>query len=561
MTEAAFDQGHWQAVIEAHALESPDPEAWLRYAVALLHTLSPGPELGRQRARVALAFLEASKAGASQAQIEAAQRQAVLRCLEEALALAELELAEQPSYPGNLNHCIWTSATPYSDLIRLGQWAVRQPPTCTPATQELAEVAWRTRDPLLVVQARERLSSNPLDPPWTAYFQFLLLSADPLAPADGLVAAALRLQQQAARHGQELDEPVLRLMAVVLRQSGEPNHAAALQAVLTALGPAEPILYNHPGEAQLAELFAAALAPSAAEANHAARLYTQVGPSLRKPWFAWHHPAAAERDPLDRLLAQLQQARRQGEGFSVVRLGDGEGLFLAGKRPDLGGALRNGHQPDEAIRLRDYQLPEDQQHSLQKLLLQAICGADWIGIPDLQQCLIGPPDYISVASSLGGLLPAAQLAELAGRLKPGGCHLHLFLLAGGAYAQDFFCNVQAVIAPSLPQALQGRPGLKWAAIPGELHCRSDVLMGQAHFPQVFEQTLAWIKESICVGDLVLVAAGILGKIYCQEVKDQGGIAVDIGSVVDLCSGHGSTRGEFRLHPYLVHAAEAAFAKV
>jgi hypothetical protein len=560
MTQAAFDQGDWEAVIRAHALESSDSEDWLRYGIALLHTLKPGPQLGQQHQQAALAFLQASKAGASQGQIQAVQRQAVLLCLREVLALADLQLAQPPVYPGNLSHCIWQSQTPYADLIRLGRWALQQPPTSTTATQELAEVAWRTRDPLLVAEARERLSSNPLDPPWTAYFQFLLLSTEQPGAVAGLLPAALRLQRQAELHGQAMDEPVRRLMAAVIGESGDPSHAHIFKAVIAALGPGEPILYGDPSEAQLVKVFATALALSPEEACNAARLYALAGPSLRKPWVAWHDPAAAEWDPLDRLLSQLLRARRRGEGYSAVRLGDGEGLFLAGKRPDLGGALRNGVQPDEAIRLRDYQLSEEHQRSLQQQLLLAICGADWIGIPDLQQCLIGPPDYISVASSLGALLPAAHAAELAGRLMPGGCHLHNFLLYGGAYAKEPFCDVQAVIAPSLPMALQDQPGLKWAAIPGELHCRDDAVVGQAHYPAVFEQTLEWIKAWIVSGDLVLVAAGILGKIYCQQVKEQGGIAVDIGSVVDLCSGHSGTRGEYRLHPYLVHAAEAAFRR-
>jgi hypothetical protein len=30
----------------------------------------------------------------------------------------------------------------------------------------------------------------------------------------------------------------------------------------------------------------------------------------------------------------------------------------------------------------------------------------------------------------------------------------------------------------------------------------------------------------------LIAAGYLGKIYCDEVREAGGIALDVGSVVD-----------------------------
>ena len=42
MTQAAFDRRDWQAVIDAHPLESHDPSEWLRYGVALLQTIAPG---------------------------------------------------------------------------------------------------------------------------------------------------------------------------------------------------------------------------------------------------------------------------------------------------------------------------------------------------------------------------------------------------------------------------------------------------------------------------------------------------------------------------------------
>jgi len=56
MTQQAFDQGDWQAVIEAHPLESHDSEEWLCYWVALLRTIQPGPDIGKQQQQAALAF-------------------------------------------------------------------------------------------------------------------------------------------------------------------------------------------------------------------------------------------------------------------------------------------------------------------------------------------------------------------------------------------------------------------------------------------------------------------------------------------------------------------------
>jgi hypothetical protein len=74
MSREAFERGDWQTVIEGHPLESHDPEEWLRYGVALLQTLEPGPDVGRQQQQAALAFVQAGKEGASAEAVAAAQR-------------------------------------------------------------------------------------------------------------------------------------------------------------------------------------------------------------------------------------------------------------------------------------------------------------------------------------------------------------------------------------------------------------------------------------------------------------------------------------------------------
>ena len=39
------------------------------------------------------------------------------------------------------------------------------------------------------------------------------------------------------------------------------------------------------------------------------------------------------------------------------------------------------------------------------------------------------------------------------------------------------------------------------------------------------------------GEVFLVGAGFLGKIYCQTIKNLGGIALDIGSAADYWMGY------------------------
>jgi chromosome segregation ATPase len=82
---------NWQAVAEAHPLESANAEEWLRYGTALLQTLTPGAEQARQQQQAALAFLQARNHGASEESIRAAQRQSLLLSLREALLLSGLD--------------------------------------------------------------------------------------------------------------------------------------------------------------------------------------------------------------------------------------------------------------------------------------------------------------------------------------------------------------------------------------------------------------------------------------------------------------------------------------
>lgn len=101
MTQEAYERGDWQAVIDGHPLESHDPHEWLRYGVALLQTLTPGPTVGRQQQQAALAFVQAQKEGATAEATAAAQRHSVFLSLREALTLADIANDRRPIEVGS----------------------------------------------------------------------------------------------------------------------------------------------------------------------------------------------------------------------------------------------------------------------------------------------------------------------------------------------------------------------------------------------------------------------------------------------------------------------------
>lgn len=57
-----------------------------------------------------------------------------------------------------------------------------------------------------------------------------------------------------------------------------------------------------------------------------------------------------------------------------------------------------------------------------------------------------------------------------------------------------------------------------------------------HYPEYFLKTMDHIKKNVKPGCFYLVGAGILGKIYCNEIKKHGGIAIDVGSLIDGLAG-------------------------
>ena len=88
MSKKANLLGDWQAVIDAHPLETHDPQAWLDYGVALLQMIQPGPDAAKQQQQAALAFVQAQQEGAPAEAVTKAQGQAASISLAQALLLA-----------------------------------------------------------------------------------------------------------------------------------------------------------------------------------------------------------------------------------------------------------------------------------------------------------------------------------------------------------------------------------------------------------------------------------------------------------------------------------------
>jgi hypothetical protein len=68
--------------------------------------------------------------------------------------------------------------------------------------------------------------------------------------------------------------------------------------------------------------------------------------------------------------------------------------------------------------------------------------------------------------------------------------------------------------------------------------------GEKHYPDQFNKMEWWMNNAPIAGTPCLVGAGVIGKIYCNWFRDRGGIAIDVGAVMDLLAGF-RTRGPQR----------------
>lgn len=283
---------------------------------------------------------------------------------------------------------------------------------------------------------------------------------------------------------------------------------------------------------------------------------------------------ACDLDDALTVAASIVDAVEGRTPLSVLRLGDGEGAFL----PCLPEFTPHRHD-DQAHLFKVWwnriAAPEDIVF-LEQALLEAVEDADLVGIPDLEQLsqqltnlsderLAQAPTrmmrgYLSaVEHVLGraqthprGMLTASHFHEafvtwrlwepMLGRV--GTCSL---ITCHAALAS----RMQAQFGITVRRLHLLPPEAKWSKAFAETGAGN-------HYPERFEALRH--ELDVLPGELYLVAAGVLGKIYCQWIKAAGGVAVDIGSVADHWCGY-RTRNSMNALQTLMPISQEDFARL
>ncbi|MBK8816397.1 MAG: tetratricopeptide repeat protein [Methylococcaceae bacterium] len=250
---------------------------------------------------------------------------------------------------------------------------------------------------------------------------------------------------------------------------------------------------------------------------------------------------------------------------SMIRLGDGEGNYLT-YPPQYEHWQNNDIEDIQRVWWGDVKIEHEDDKPIKALFAESVLNADILGIPDLVRRVRDIASFDNLAnhrhnrgieaifhhlSVNKGLFATKQKTILTS------CHSHTDLEFWDLY-RYILTNVSKVTAitchPDFARVLHDRFGIttvKTILIPSEHRHSHNFNIHEennCHYPDYFERIIN--ELTVEKGDVFLVAAGFLGKIYCNEIKNKGGISIDIGSTADIWMGY-STRMEHEyLHPIL-----------
>jgi hypothetical protein len=298
-------------------------------------------------------------------------------------------------------------------------------------------------------------------------------------------------------------------------------------------GAAVPPEWSHAyAEAQFGRLAPAQIARDFAD--HGRPAYNALRPRMRFMELRGGNAQSAEL--LDSIRASLKDRRP----FSLIRLSDGEG-YLFPDGPHFS-------PEDRANRERHWwgvELADGLRSQIVTEARAAIATADVVGIPAVYRLIRDYGDasfsmtqsvqgrgLLQVLNGVGATLaPQALVAEDKVNVSLFGRHEDLLSLAREARR---LIIVGSVLPEHLPTELVGANTVDVILLP--THART-ALNGKYHFgaerlPFVYPSLIEELDSRAGPGDLVLVAGGIIGKIFVGSARRKGAVALDIGSVID-----------------------------
>lgn len=259
-------------------------------------------------------------------------------------------------------------------------------------------------------------------------------------------------------------------------------------------------------------------------------------------------------------LAQIIKNKIQNKTpCSIIRLGDGEGIFL-----DYESKFKKFQEQDMATIQERWWGAEKAKGKaaaeIQSQLKKSIENADIIGVPNIFRMIKSKQQNLSkISIHERGLLGIYNYMSYAftPKRKPilTSCHFQNDFEFWNLYNyifSDLSCVTIITCHKGISDTLRSKFGIiniKEIIIPPESfhsHKFGSPSETNSHYPEVYKNLTQTIE--IEHGEVCLVAAGILGKVYCNLIKNKGGIGIDIGSITDTWMNYNTRKAHKILGP-------------
>jgi len=242
----------------------------------------------------------------------------------------------------------------------------------------------------------------------------------------------------------------------------------------------------------------------------------------------------------EQILNMFLTALERREPLSLLRLSDGEGYLF----PDGTDVFWE----DERNRERHWwgcELDDAQRRAIRSCALDAVASADIVGIPSVFRLF---RDFMDFSKSLDQTPQTRGLVRVLSGAPPTVCNgtiitedkvnVALFsdiqIVAKLAKVADRVVVVSSMRQNALPPELQEIPTLQAFNIPTHNYTVTNSMYyaGEQKLPFVYGETIQALGQSVKPGTLVIIAGGIIGKIFVGEARKLGGVVIDIGHVLD-----------------------------
>jgi len=229
--------------------------------------------------------------------------------------------------------------------------------------------------------------------------------------------------------------------------------------------------------------------------------------------------------------------------YSFIRLGDGEGTFMLDGDESQALTYQNEML---TIWYGIESVTNEQRNELKTSLLTAIKSADLVGVPDLVHQIYDYKPYDCRLNSAYASINEYAFENPYKNYCSAYINQHLLqtnqLKTLLSYSKRKVVTISGHDPSLIERVFNEQLGLDIAelyTIPTEQRFaeKFGVEHNQPHYPSFYSDLCEEIIANDFNDKLVLVGAGFLGKFYCHLIKQQGGIALDIGSVFDYMLGH------------------------